>query len=100
LAVRAENADALVIVSRDRHGWRDRARSYGIVMDGEQIAKIKRGQRIELPVASGHHQILVQINWGSSQAINLDIRPGQSVEPLCGTGPSQAGVGYISLKPV
>ena len=82
---------------RDRRGWRDRARSYGVVIDGEQAAKIKRGQRIELPVTSGRHEIFMRINWGTSHRIELDVLPGESIQLFCATGGRQLGEGYIDL---
>lgn len=93
-----EAARSSIVVSRNRHGWRDRARSYDIVIDGEQVAKIKRGQRIELPIVSGPHQILMRINWGTSDSIQLDVPPGESIELYCTTGRSQLGAGYIGLS--
>ena len=84
----------------DSNPWRDRARSYDIVIDGQQVAKIKRGQRVELPIASGRHQVLMRINWGPSESIQLDVMPGESIELFCTTGRSQLGAGYIGLSRV
>jgi hypothetical protein len=96
----AEKARSSIVVSRDQRGWRDRARSYDVVIDGEQVAKIKRGRRIELPITSGRHEILMRINWGMSQSIQLDILPGESIQLFCTTGSSQRGKDYISLSRV
>jgi hypothetical protein len=93
----ANNASSL-IVTRDRGGWRDRARSYEVVIDGKKAANIKRGQRVELPIASGRHEVFVRINWGTSPSIQLDALPGESIQLLCTTGSSQLGSGYISLS--
>lgn len=68
------------------------------MIDGEQVAKIKRGQRIELPITSGPHQVLMSINWGTSDSIQLDVTPGESIELFCSTGRSQLGTGYIDLS--
>jgi hypothetical protein len=70
------------------------------VIDGKQVAKIKRGQRIELPIASGRHEILMRVNWGESPTIQLDVIPGESIELFCTTGSSQIGIGYIGLSRV
>jgi hypothetical protein len=88
----------MIVVARDRHAWRDRARSYRIVVDGEPVASIKRGQRVEVPVTEGHHQVLARINWGASAAVDVDLRPGGKVELRCGTGHSQFGPGYLDLS--
>ena len=94
----AEDAHAFIVVSRDRGGWRDRARTYTVVVDGEQVARIKRGERVEMPVASGRHQVMMRINWGTSQTLDVDVRPGELVELACTTGRSQIGAGYIGLS--
>jgi len=44
---------ATVVISRKRGGWRDRGRSYVVIVDGVPVAKIKHGQRVELPVPGG-----------------------------------------------
>ena len=58
------------------------------------------GQRIEVPVASGRHEVMMRINWGTSQLIDFDVCPGESVELACTTGSSQVGAGYIDLSRV
>lgn len=93
-----ENTKSLIIVTRDKRGLRDRARSYYIVVDGEPVAKIKRGQRVEIPVSSGQHEVFARINWGSSVTVDLDVHSGEKAELFCTTGHSQLGPGYIDLK--
>jgi hypothetical protein len=95
-----KDAGSSIMVARDRHGWRDRARSYDIVIDGQQVAKIKRGQRVKLPLASGAHHVFMRINWGTSESIQLDVPPGESIELFCTTARSQLGAGYIGLSRV
>jgi hypothetical protein len=99
-AMIAEDGGSSIVVSRNRRGWRDRARSYDIVIDGQQVANIKRGQRMELPVLSGRYQVFMRINWGTSESIQIDVPPGESVELFCRTGRSQVGAGYIGLSRV
>ena len=61
------------------------------------MAKIKRGQRIELPVSPGRHEVFMYINWGRSDPVELDLQPGESIQLFCTTGHSQIGDGYIGL---
>jgi hypothetical protein len=42
----------------------------------------------------------MRINWGTSQTVDLDIRPGESIELFCKTGSSQIGPNYIGLSRV
>jgi hypothetical protein len=96
----AEDAGSSIMVSRDRHGWRDRARSYDILIDDQHVAKIKRGQRVKLPVASGAQHVFMRVNWGTSESIQLEVSPGESIELFCTTGRSQLGAGYIGRSRV
>ena len=92
------NDGSVIAVSRDKRGLRDRARSYTIVIDGQPVARIKRGQRVEVPIPGGRHQVLVRINWGQSETVDLDVNPGEKVELVCTIGQSQIGAGYIDLR--
>ena len=92
-----EGSGSSLIVVRDRRGWRDRARSYELVVDGAKVTTIKRGQRIELPISPGRHRVFMRINWGTSDPVELEVPPGESVQLFCTTGSSQLGNGYIDL---
>jgi len=91
---------AMILVTRARHGWRDRARSDQVVVDGQRVASIKRGQRVEVPVSEGRHRVFARINWGDSPAVDVDLGPGGKVELRCATGRSQLGSGYLDLSVV
>jgi hypothetical protein len=54
-------------------GWRDRVRRYQVIIDGERVAMIKRGQRIDLPVTPGRHVIFLQIEWARSPQLDVDV---------------------------
>jgi hypothetical protein len=82
---------AQIVLSRERGGWRDRARSYDVVIDGERVAKIKRGSQVELPVAPGRHEIVLRIDWCGSPVLELEIQPGDSTQLSCAPSGSPAG---------
>ena len=85
--------DAAIVVSRKRGGWRDRARSYVILVDGKPISKIKHGQRVELPIPHGQHELLLKIAWCTSRSFTFDVQPGGVVEFFCEPGgPASAGL--------
>jgi hypothetical protein len=82
-----------MVISRKPGGWRDRARSYVILVDGEPIGKIKHGQCVELPVPHGRHELLLKIAWCTSRSITFDAQPGDVVEFFCEPGgPASAGL--------
>jgi hypothetical protein len=37
---------ATIVISRKRGGWRDWARSYLVMLDDQDVGKIKRGERL------------------------------------------------------
>jgi hypothetical protein len=79
---------ATMVISRKRGGWRDRGRSYVIMVDDEPVMKIKHGQRIELPVPSGPHELFMKISWCKSRSITFDAQPAEVVEFFCEPGGS------------
>jgi hypothetical protein len=80
--------DALLLLSRKREGWRDSLRSYLVILDGEQVARIRRGQAVELPVSPGRHEILLKVGIGSSPTVEVDAEPGEQIRLFCEPGGS------------
>jgi hypothetical protein len=80
------------MLRREARAWRDAIRSYAVLIDGNNVAKIRRGQIIEFPVASGKHKIFLKINWCSSPVIEVDAKPGEVINLFCSPGgtPTQA----------
>jgi hypothetical protein len=91
-----------IAVSRVPGGWKDRLRRYQVVIDGEQVAAIKHGERVDLPVTPGKHTVFMQISWARSPQLELDVAPGQVVTLECApTGSPPVGPGaetYIDLR--
>ncbi len=81
---------ATIVISRKRGGWRDRARSYLVMLDDQQVAKIRHGQRIDLPVAPGQHKLFLKIAWCQSRSFTFVARSGEAVEFQCEPGGSSA----------
>ena len=79
---------ASIVLTRERGGWRDRGRSYVVMIDGEQAAKVRHGQRLELPITPGRHEIFLKIDWCRSPSIELDARPGEVIQLSCAPGGS------------
>jgi hypothetical protein len=87
---------ATIVITRKRGGWRDRARSYLVMVDGRPAAKIRHGQRVELPVPAGQHELFLKIAWCRSRSFTFDARPEQAVEFRCEPGgPPSAGLRQV-----
>jgi len=94
------NASAVVILSRAKGGRRDLLRSYKVLVDGEEVATIKRGQRLPLPVAAGQHVLTLTIDWCRSRPFQLDLASGESLELTCApAGADFSDDNYIEIKP-
>jgi hypothetical protein len=54
-----------------------------VVVDGERVAWIKHGQRIDVPVTPGQHTVFLQISRGRSPQLKVDLARGQTVSLEC-----------------
>jgi hypothetical protein len=74
---------ATVVLTRARGGWRDRARGYAVMIDGQEVAKVRHGQRLELPVTPGRHEIFLSIDWCRSPTVTVHPQPGELIRLFC-----------------
>lgn len=74
---------SVIALFRVQGGWRDRLRRYQVMIDGQQVAMIKHGQRIDVPVTPGRHTVFLQISWARSPRLEVDLDPGQTVALEC-----------------
>jgi hypothetical protein len=85
---------AEIVVSRPADGYVDRLRSYGIVVDGNTLASLRRGDDVTLTVTAGHHKVRAKIDWGRSQDVDLDLDERERAVLLC-----QPGFTFSLLRP-
>ena len=64
---------ATIHVHRPAGGWTDRLRAYELVVDGQEAARIKRGESKALEVAAGQHEIVAKLDWTSSDTLGLEL---------------------------
>ena len=81
---------AVIALTRSPGGWRDSRRSYSVMLDGHKVAKVRRGERLELPVSAGHHELYLKIDWCTSQTVELEAPPGAVIEMYCEPEPEGA----------
>jgi hypothetical protein len=91
--VHSNDDDAAIVMSRKHGGWCDRFRNYVIMVDSNPVGKIKRGQRVELSVSHGHHDLFLKISWCTSRSVTFDAEPGAVIEfSREPGGPASAGL--------
>jgi hypothetical protein len=74
---------AAVEIFRQPHYRRDRARAYRVLIDGEEVGRVKQGQRLEFAVRAGLHTVELRIDWCRSPVRTLSIGEGETVRLVC-----------------
>jgi hypothetical protein len=76
------------IVIRRGDGYRDLLRSYRILVDGKDVAKIRRNSERRLPVSPGSHRVQLRIDWMGSPELQVFVDSGDHIVLLCGPNPA------------
>lgn len=63
--------------------YRDKARSYKIMIDGKCYGKIKDGETKNIDIGSGHHTMYLKIDWCRSNKIDFHISDNEILEFEC-----------------
>jgi hypothetical protein len=64
----------------------DALRSYRVMLDGEEVGRIRDGERATYEVASGRHELFLKLDWCRSPALAIDL--GQEEKALLECEPS------------
>ncbi len=54
-------------------GWADKLRAYRILLDGQELGRIKQGETQEFEVSAGSHEIVAKVDWCSSAPMTFDL---------------------------
>lgn len=74
---------AKILIERASKGWVDRYRLYEVMVNGELVGKIGRGETRTIESDSGPIEIYLKIDWCRSRAIRLDLDPGAKARLYC-----------------
>ena len=79
---------ATIEVSRKKlpHPVRDGVRSYKVVLDGEEVAKLKMGDTTEISSHPGHHTLWMRLDFKKSNTIQFELRPDTTTRFECEPG--------------
>ena len=87
-----------LIVRRDK-GYVDKARAYKILVDGQEVDRIKQNEEVAHPLVPGRHRLELKLDWVTSPPETFDVAPGQTVVFTCRPNPHAANVLlYITVK--
>ena len=68
-----------IVVSRPPGGYRDLLRRYEVEVDGVVRGSVARGERLEIDVPAGRHDVRAKIDWTGSPVVPVEVPPGQAV---------------------
>ncbi|MFE3195185.1 hypothetical protein ACFXHA_39710 [Nocardia sp. NPDC059240] len=69
---------ATIIVHREAGGWQMRYNAYGVVVDGHEVARLRRGRTIEISVLPGTHRVELTIELTrASPTREVTLSPGR-----------------------
>jgi hypothetical protein len=74
---------AEVYVERERGGFNDRFRAYRVVLDGETVGRVKRGESLSLTTNPGEHELYFAIDWCRSPRKTLELTEEGTVSVRC-----------------
>lgn len=81
-----EAGTARITVARKPGGYVDRARAYKVLIDGQEVGKLKAGESHMAEVPPGSHEVQMKVDWASSPAIGFDLGPGAEARLECAAG--------------
>jgi len=86
-------ADATIHVHRESGPFRDRLRSYKVLVDDEVVGKVKPGEDVRHAVPPGEHVVRIRIDWTGSKPLTVTAEPGETVSLVCApNGPAWMGM--------
>ena len=61
----------------------DKLRSYKVLLDGTEVARIKRGETRTIDATAGHHEVHLTLDWCRSRTLPLDLGAGDELQLRC-----------------
>lgn len=75
---------ARVSVRRVDSWYPDALRRYRVLIDDEEVGRLKRGEAIELPLRPGPHVIQAAIDWKRSASFDISGDGEETIRFRCG----------------
>jgi hypothetical protein len=69
-----------------KEGWRDRARPYKVVIDGQKVGGVGHGQQESFEVVPGTHEVFLKLDWCRSPKLTVEVAGGQRAKVTCEAG--------------
>lgn len=59
-----------------RKGWRDKFRKYRVVIDGNEVGRLRERDTGTYAVEPGAHEVMARIDWTGSPALLIEVPVG------------------------
>ncbi|MGO8870585.1 MAG: DUF4190 domain-containing protein [Acidimicrobiales bacterium] len=83
VAGRPGSEQATLRLTRHPARWRDRSRSYKVVIDDAVIGKIRNGETADFRIPAGRHEVAIKLDWARSNASTLKLGAGELAHFEC-----------------
>ena len=89
---------AQISLKRLRRPLGDMLRTYAVVIDGNTVGAIRRGETRTFEVDPGRHEIHLEIDWAKSRNLELDLSSGDVASLACSARPPNSGLTALASK--
>jgi hypothetical protein len=89
---------AQIALKRLRRPLGDILRTYKVVIDGDTVGEIRRGETKTFDVPPGRHAIQLEIDWASSRKLDLNLSSGDVASLECSARPPNSGWTALASK--
>lgn len=87
-----------ITLQRLRRPLGDMLRTYKVVIDGNTVGEIRRGETKTFDVPPGRHEIHLEIDWAKSRNLELNLSSGDVASLTCSARPPNAGWTALASK--
>ena len=87
-----------ITLKRLRRPVGDVLRTYKVVVDGNTVGDIRRGETKTFDVPPGRHEIHLEIDFAQSRNLELNLASGDVASLTCSARPPNAGLAVLASK--
>jgi hypothetical protein len=87
-----------ITLKRLRRPIGDVLRTYKVVIDGDTVGDIRRGETKTFDVPPGQHEIHLEIDWAKSRNLELNLSSGDVASLTCSARPPNSGFAALATK--
>ncbi len=85
-------------VTRPRIQWADRLRSYRVLVDGAERARLRNGDAVDIALPAGEYDVRVVIDWTGSKHLSVRLTAGKTTSiTVRWRGNLLSSDGYLAL---